>query len=66
MIPSSPGYVGTFDALVARALAVFAVPSGTALAYAFVLHFAIWLPPTLIGFYYLGRYNLSLRRLTRE
>jgi uncharacterized membrane protein YbhN (UPF0104 family) len=66
MIPSSPGYVGTFDALVARALAVFSVGAGPALAYAFVLHLAIWLPPTLIGFFYLWRYNLSLSRLTRE
>lgn len=66
MIPSSPGYVGTFDALVARALEVFAVPGGTALAYAFVLHLAIWLPPTVMGFFYLYRYNWSLKRLTRE
>ncbi|HEY3111594.1 MAG TPA: lysylphosphatidylglycerol synthase transmembrane domain-containing protein [Chloroflexota bacterium] len=66
MIPSSPGYVGTFDALVQRSLAVFAVPAAPALAYAFVLHLAIWLPPTLMGFFYLWRYNLSLSRLTRE
>ena len=66
MIPSSPGYVGTFDALVQRALAIFAVPDALALAYAFVLHLAIWLPPTLIGFYFLWRYNLSLSRVTRE
>jgi uncharacterized protein (TIRG00374 family) len=66
MIPSSPGYVGTFDALVQRALAVFGVPAAPALAYAFVLHLAIWLPPTLLGFFYLWRYNLSLSRLTRE
>jgi uncharacterized membrane protein YbhN (UPF0104 family) len=66
MIPSSPGYVGTFDALVQRALAVFAVAPAPALAYAFVLHLSIWLPPTLMGFFYLWRYNLSLSRLTRE
>jgi uncharacterized membrane protein YbhN (UPF0104 family) len=66
MIPSSPGYVGTFDALVQRSLAVFGVPAAPALAYAFVLHLAIWLPPTLMGFFYLWRYNLSLSRLTRE
>lgn len=66
MIPSSPGYVGTFDALVQRAMAVFAVPDAEALAYAFVLHIAIWLPPTLIGFFFLARYNLSLSRITRD
>lgn len=66
MIPSSPGYVGTFDALVQRSLALFAVPDALALAYAFTLHLAIWLPPTLIGFYFLWRYNLSLARITRD
>jgi uncharacterized membrane protein YbhN (UPF0104 family) len=66
MIPSSPGYVGTFDALVARSLAIFGVGEALALAYAFVVHLAIWLPPTLIGFFYLYRYNLTLTKLTRE
>lgn len=66
MIPSSPGYVGTFDALVARSLAIFGVGEALALAYAFLLHLAIWLPPTLIGFFYLYRYNLKLTKLTRE
>lgn len=66
MIPSSPGYVGTFDALVARALAVFQVPGAVALAYALLVHAAIWLPPTLIGLFYLWRYNLSLARVTRD
>ena len=66
MIPSSPGYVGTFDALVARSLAIFGVGEALALAYAFLVHLAIWLPPTLIGFFYLYRYNLRLTKLTRE
>ena len=66
MIPSSPGYVGTFDALVARSLAIFGVGEALALAYAFLVHLAIWLPPTLIGFFYLYRYNLKLTKLTRE
>jgi uncharacterized membrane protein YbhN (UPF0104 family) len=66
MIPSSPGYVGTFDALVARSLGIFGVDGALALAYAFLVHISIWLPPTLIGFYYLWRYNLRLTKLTRE
>ena len=66
MIPSSPGYVGTFDALVARSLSIFGVDGALALAYAFLVHISIWLPPTLIGFYYLWRYNLRLSKLTRE
>lgn len=68
MIPSSPGYVGTFDALVARSLAIFALSDAVALAYALVLHLTIWLPPTLIGLFFLWRYSrvtpISLRDLT--
>jgi hypothetical protein len=66
MIPSSPGYVGTFDALVARSLGIFGVDGALALAYALLVHISIWLPPTLIGFFYLWRYNLRLSKLTRE
>lgn len=66
MIPSSPGYVGTFDALVQRSLAFFGVGDAMALAYAFLLHLTIWLPPTLIGLFYVFRYNVALTRLTRE
>lgn len=66
MIPSSPGYIGTFEALITHSLKIFDVPDAKALAYAIVLHLSIWLPPTLIGFFYLWRYNLSLSRLTQE
>ena len=66
MIPSSPGYIGTFEALITHSLKIFDVADAKALAYAIVLHLSIWLPPTLIGFFYLWRYNLSLSRLTQE
>jgi hypothetical protein len=58
--------VGTFDALVARSLGIFGVDGALALAYALLVHISIWLPPTLIGFFYLWRYNLRLTKLTRE
>ena len=64
MIPSSPGYVGTFHALVVFSLALFGLGGETALAFATVLHATLVIPVTLWGFYYLWRENLSFGRLT--
>ncbi len=54
-LPSSPGYVGTFDEPGIEILKVFGVVEPTAAAYTFVLHAALWFPITLLGFYYMAR-----------
>ncbi|MCL4458586.1 MAG: flippase-like domain-containing protein [Chloroflexi bacterium] len=61
MIPSSPGYIGTFDALVVFALKLFGADPNTALSYTAVLHVTFLVPVTLLGFYYLWRHGLSLQ-----
>lgn len=69
MIPSSPGYVGTFDALAVFTLGLFGVGGEVALGFTAVLHVALIVPVTLLGFYFLWRENLSLeviRRLRRS
>ena len=58
-IPSSPGYVGTFDTPGIEVLKVYAVPADLAAGYTFILHAALWLPITLLGFFYMGRESLS-------
>ncbi len=65
MIPSSPGYVGTFDALAVFSLGLFGVGRELALGYTAVLHLALLLPITLLGFFYLWRENLTLRGLSQ-
>ncbi|MHB9091976.1 MAG: lysylphosphatidylglycerol synthase transmembrane domain-containing protein, partial [Chloroflexota bacterium] len=60
MIPSSPGYVGTFDALAVMTLGLFGIGSEIGLAYTAVLHAVLIVPVTLLGFFYLWRENLSL------
>ncbi|MHB1131705.1 MAG: lysylphosphatidylglycerol synthase transmembrane domain-containing protein [Chloroflexota bacterium] len=65
MIPSSPGYIGTFDALAVFALGLFGVAGELALGYTAVLHAALILPVTLLGFFFLWRENLTLSTLTR-
>ncbi len=54
-LPSSPGYVGTFDAPGIAVLQAFGVNANVAAAYTLVLHAALWLPITLLGFFYMAR-----------
>ncbi|MCU0485502.1 MAG: flippase-like domain-containing protein [Anaerolineales bacterium] len=54
-IPSAPGYIGTFDAPGIAVLHAYGVKIEVATAYTFVLHFALWLPITLLGLYYMTR-----------
>ena len=58
-IPSSPGYVGTFDAPGIKVLEGFGVPGSIAASYILVLHAALWLPITSLGGYYMWRESVS-------
>lgn len=53
MIPSTPGYVGTFDYFTAQAMTVGGNTLANSVAYAFLVHLVLWLPPTLAGGLYL-------------
>jgi uncharacterized protein (TIRG00374 family) len=48
-LPSTPGYVGTFDAPGIAILTAYSVPKAVAAGYTLVLHIALWLPITLLG-----------------
>ncbi len=58
-LPSSPGYVGTFDTPGIETLKAYGVRETVAASYTLVLHAALWLPITLLGFYYLYREGLG-------
>ena len=49
VVPSSPGYVGTFHYLCQLSLVMFGVNAGIALSYATVVHAVNVLPVTIIG-----------------
>jgi hypothetical protein len=49
LIPSSPGYVGTFDYFAILGLTAFGAPRVLATAFAMVVHLILWLPVTLVG-----------------
>ena len=61
-----PGYIGTFDVPGIKVLALFGVPEATGTAYTVVLHAALWLPPTLLGAWYMARMGLSWRKVQAE
>lgn len=63
MIPSSPGYIGTFELFSLASLSVFGLGADAAISYVLVLHAALLVPVTLLGFFYLWRYGLSFRAL---
>ncbi len=58
-IPSSPGYVGTFDTPGIEILKVFGVQAYLAAGYTFVLHATLWFPITLLGFVYMIRESIT-------
>jgi uncharacterized protein (TIRG00374 family) len=49
VVPSSPGYVGTYHYLCQLTLAMFLVPAGEALSFAALVHILNMLPVTLTG-----------------
>jgi hypothetical protein len=64
-LPSAPGYVGTFDEPGIEILKLYGVNGNIAAAYTLVLHAALWLPITLLGFYYMLRDGMSWSELSR-
>jgi uncharacterized protein (TIRG00374 family) len=64
-IPSSPGYVGTFDEPGIEILKAFGVGENIAAAYTLVLHAALWFPITLLGFYYMMQQGIKWRDFSR-
>ena len=63
-VPSSPGYVGTFDWPGIVILNSFGVVKEVATAYTLVLHAALWFPITALGAFYMVREHFSLRELS--
>ncbi len=62
IIPSSPGYVGTFHYFTARTLSGFGASQVGATAYAILIHAILWLSITATGFLLLALSGLSKRQ----
>jgi uncharacterized protein (TIRG00374 family) len=60
MLPSAPGFVGTFDAAMVYGLILFGVPKEASLGIAFFYHAINFIPIVLLGLYYTWKYNIGL------
>ncbi len=66
IIPSAPGYIGTFEAAGVAVLEAYGVDLAIASAYTVVLHAALWLPITILGGWFWLREGLSLSKMRAE
>ncbi|PIE82186.1 MAG: TIGR00374 family protein [Chloroflexi bacterium] len=53
ILPSAPGFVGTFDLPIITMLSLYEIENGVAVAYTLVLHTTIWLSATVFGMGYM-------------
>jgi glycosyltransferase 2 family protein len=64
LVPSSPGYVGPFEAGSMLVLSgVFGFAREAAMSYVIVLHAALYLPVTLLGLFFWWKESLSWREI---
>lgn len=58
-VPSSPGFVGTYQALIVKALEAFSITRSPAFSYAVGFHAVTWTGVTATGLFYFFREGLS-------
>lgn len=63
-IPSSPGFVGVFEAMCVAALAIYGVPKEQAVSFAIGVHMAWFVPITALGLWALARAGLRFRDIS--
>jgi hypothetical protein len=67
MVPSSPGFVGTFDLPLQAVLTdMFRVDAAAATSYTIVVHSALILPVVVVGLVLLWREGLSLGEVSQR
>lgn len=66
MVPSAPGYIGTYHVACYTGLAAFRLPDSQAVSIALVIHGVGFFPVILAGLYHLWSGGLSLRSLRSQ
>jgi uncharacterized protein (TIRG00374 family) len=66
MIPSSPGYVGTYQYFCIMGLALWGIKESDALGFSLVYHASQYIPVTSLGLFYLWKENISLKEIRGE
>jgi hypothetical protein len=62
-VPSSPGFVGLFEAITRVTLGFYGIAPDLAVSYAVTYHVTTFFPITLLGFYSLSRAHVGWREL---
>lgn len=65
MIPSSPGYIGTFHYAIIQAVALYGVPAESALGFAIVMHLSNYIPVTLLGLFFFLREGFRFQDISK-
>jgi len=66
VVPSSPGYIGTYHWLCQLTLAMFGVPDGPALSFAAVVHGINILPVFVVGLLFAHREGMAILKLSED
>jgi uncharacterized protein (TIRG00374 family) len=66
VVPSSPGYIGTYHWLCQISLALFHVPRAIGLTYAIVVHAMNFFPLFLVGFVFAWREGIRLTKVQKQ
>lgn len=66
IIVASPGNLGTFQAATVFAMRPFGIVKAPALAFSFMLHIAVYLPPIMLGAFFSFKEGLTLKQLRAE
>lgn len=62
-VPSTPGYVGVFEAAIRGTLGIYGVASSLAVGYALTYHITTFIPITLLGLWSLSRVGMHIGEL---
>ncbi len=62
-VPSTPGFIGPFEAVIVAVLGLFAVPDATAFSYALAYHVTTFVPIIVLGLWSLARSPVRLADL---
>jgi uncharacterized protein (TIRG00374 family) len=65
-IPSTPGFVGVFEALTRGALALYGTDAAPAISYAVAYHFCAYVPATLLGLWSLAQARITMTEVREE
>jgi uncharacterized protein (TIRG00374 family) len=66
MLPSSPGFVGTFHYACVASFVILNLNEAVSRPFSIVLHASQYIPITLIGLYYLRKEHLSLKTIESD